>query len=357
MTDDPATDQPGTHPTATGPHETDQPIVYEFAAGQSPANPPPLVSPVDKYAVQAVLDQDGTLTAGLAVGADGEHAVLLVGSERLNPGQAEELARWTEALTEAARVARIARIAGHGRTIDGRGYLITCVRPSLADHLRLMGQPAPDQVRHIGARIADALATAHSYGIVHGAVSPSTILMDTEGVLLGGFGATAPCLSAPLGLWAMTPPEHRSAALAGEYAASVAGDVFGLAATMCVALAGALPWADPAGWADAAGLPRGSSMVPWVEAVRDALSPDPDQRPGAEEFAATLRMPADVNLTEFHGTRVDLRHLIPRQVRRLSAHSIAAMADDEMPATGRAVVPSHTASPSPATARGVRGTT
>lgn len=293
------------------------------------------MSPVSGFDVRAVLDQDATLTAGLAVDADGQHAILLVGTERLHPGQAEELALWAGALSDAARVARIARVAGHGRTIDGRGYLLTYAQPSLSDHLRLMGQPAPEQVRHIGALVADALATAHSYGIVHGAVSPTTVLTDQYGVLLGGFGATAPCLAAPLGLWALTPPEHRRAALAGEFAASVAGDVFGLAATMCVVLAAALPWADPATWADVAELPSGPDAPPWVTAVRDALSADPDQRPNAEEFAAALRAPQDVSLTEFYGTRVDLRSLIPRQVRRLSAFSVVAMAD-ETPATGRA---------------------
>ena len=58
------------------------------------------------YDVRAVLDQDATLTAGLTIGPDGQHAVLLVGSERLHPGQAEELARWADALSDAAKVAR-----------------------------------------------------------------------------------------------------------------------------------------------------------------------------------------------------------------------------------------------------------
>jgi len=286
--------------------------------------------------VRAVLDQDATLTAGLTIGPDGQHAVLLVGSERLHPGQAEELARWADALSDAAKVARIATIAGYGRTDDGRGYLLTRVQPSLSDQLRLMGQPTPEQARNIVALIADALATAHSYGIVHGAVSPTTILTDPHGVLLGGFGATAPSLAAPLGLWALTPPEHRPAALAGEFAASVAGDVFSLAASMCVILAGSLPWADPATWADIADLPSRPDAPPWALAVRDALSADPDQRPNAEEFAGALRDPENVSLVEFPGVKVDLRSLIPRQVGRLSAFSTEAMAGDEAPATGRA---------------------
>src|SRR6185369_9451910 len=96
---------------------------------QTPTNPPKLASPVPGYDVRAVLDQDATLTAGLTIGPDGQHAVLLVGSERLHPGQAEELARWADALSDAAKVARIATTAGYGRTDDGRGYLLTRVQP------------------------------------------------------------------------------------------------------------------------------------------------------------------------------------------------------------------------------------
>ena len=197
-----------------------------------------------------------------------------------------------------------------------------------------------DRVRGIGATVADTLAAAHSCGVIHAAVCPATILMVDDGVRLGGFGATAPGLARPLGLWAFTAPEHRASAADGASVGSPAGDVFALAATICVALSGVLPWSDPMTWADEAGLPDGPDAPRWVLAIRDALVADPAQRPRAEEFAAALRSPDEPVRAEFHGQKVDLRSFIPRQVRRLAAYSIDAMADGVAPALGRAT-PNH----------------
>lgn len=50
---------------------------------------------------------------------------------------------------------------------------------TLAD--RIAGGPLPaDQVRRVGARLADALAHVHAHGLVHRDVTPSNILLDAE---------------------------------------------------------------------------------------------------------------------------------------------------------------------------------
>lgn len=300
------------------------------------ANPPHLVSPVDHLTVRAVLDQDATLTAGLATSDDGIRSVVLVAAAPGFPYQREEFLAWGRALASIAGAARIAPIAGFGHTDDGRAYLATYVDGSLADYLRVAGQLSLDDVRGIGAVLADALATAHSYGISHAAVSPATVLIADDGARLGGFGATAPTLAGPLGVWAFTAPEHRASAAAGNEVASPAADVFALAATLCVALAGALPWSDPITWADAASLPSTPDAPGWVTTIRAALAADPDQRPSAEEFAHALRSQADEVMLDFHGAKVDLRALIPRTVRRLAANNMDAMADGVRPTWGRA---------------------
>lgn len=305
----------------------------------APTNRPALTSPVAGFDVRAILDQDSSLTVGLMVGAGGRRAVLMCGAERFRPGQKEEFARWARSLSDVAAVSHASEVVAAGSTYDGRAYLACGVEPSMADRMRLRGQPNPQQVRHIGATVADVLATAHSYGLTHGTVSPATVMIAGDRVQLGGFGVTAPALAAPSGLWAFTAPEHRQAALDGEPAASAGGDVFALAATMCAALIGAVPWSQPATWADEAGLPTGGGMPEWVSSVRDALSPVPDHRPNAEEFAAALRNPHETVDVAFHGARVDLRPLVPRRIRRLAAYSIAAMTDDAPIAHGRASVP------------------
>ena len=300
------------------------------------ANPPPLVSPIPALEVRAVLDQDALLTAGLTHAPGGQRVVLLVSAGKARPGEREEFAQWCRALTDVSTVARTAAVADFGHTEDGRPFLATYVNRSLADQMRLVGPPDPTTVRLMGATIADALAAAHSYGLVHAAVSPATVMMVDDGVRLGGFGATAPGLTGPLGVWAFTAPEHRAAAAAGESTGSAAGDVFALAATVCVALAGVLPWSDPVSWADAAGLEGGLGAPRWMTTVRAALDADPDRRPSAEEMAEALRSTAAPLLERPPGAKVDLRGLIPRKVRRLAAYSIDAMADGPTPVVGRA---------------------
>lgn len=300
------------------------------------ANPPPLVSPIASLQVRAVLDQDALLTAGLTHAPGGQRVVLLVSAAPAHPGEREEFTQWCRALTDVCAVARTSAVADFGHTEDGRPFLATYVQRSLADEMRLVGPPDPKSIRHMGATVADALAAAHSYGLVHAAVSPATVMMVNDGVRLGGFGATAPGLTGPLGVWAFTAPEHRAAAAAGHSTGSPAGDVFALAATVCVALAGVLPWSDPVSWADAAGLEGGPDAPRWVMTIRAALHADPDRRPSAEEMAEALRSPASPLPDRPRGAKVDLRGLIPRKVRRLAAYSIDAMADGPTPVVGRA---------------------
>jgi hypothetical protein len=290
-------------------------------------NPPPLVSPVPGLSVQAVLDQDALVTAGLALSDRGDRAVLLVGSDVAAPGGRREFLAWSRALADVGRVAPSSHIAGFGHTTEGRPYFAAYVTPSLADRMRLTGPPPHRAVRVIATAVADVLAAAHATGIVHAAVSPATILIDAGQARLGGFGAAAPGLDAPLGVWAFTAPEHRDAAAAGGIVGTTASDVFSLAATICVARAGMLPWSDPVSWADAAGLPSGAGVPGWVEVIRAALAANPDQRPTAEEFAAGMRSGADPAEEPAGAARVDLRGLIPREVRRLAAYSVDAMND------------------------------
>jgi hypothetical protein len=290
-------------------------------------NPPPLRSPVPGLSVRAVLDQDALVTAGLALSDRGDRAVLLVGSDVAAPGGRREFLAWSQALADVGRVAPSSHIAGFGHTTEGRPYFASYVTPSLADRMRLAGPPPHRAVRVIATAVADVLAAAHATGIVHAAVSPATILIDAGQARLGGFGAAAPGLDAPLGVWAFTAPEHRDAAAAGGIVGTTASDVFSLAATICVARAGMLPWSDPVSWADAAGLPSGAGIPGWVEVIRAALAVNPDQRPTAEEFAAGMRSGADPAEEPAAAARVDLRGLIPREVRRLAAYSVDAMND------------------------------
>src|SRR5215475_4684684 len=207
-------------------------------------NPPPLVSPVAGLDVHVVLDQDSTLTAGLALDKSERRVLVLVGAPASAPGTRREFLDWGQALTHVGRVAATAVAVDHGHTDDGRPFLATFAVPSLADRMRRLGSPSHRAISKLASTVADALAAAHATGIVHGAVSPATVLFDGEHVRLGGFGALAPGLETPLGVWAFTAPEHRSAAGNGDIVGTPAADVFGLAATICVAPARIVPWSE-----------------------------------------------------------------------------------------------------------------
>jgi serine/threonine protein kinase len=60
---------------------------------------------------------------------------------------------------------------------------------SLADLLAQRGRLAPGQVVAVAAPIAEALASAHRRGVVHGDVKPANVLFTSDGEpLLSDFG-------------------------------------------------------------------------------------------------------------------------------------------------------------------------
>ncbi len=93
------------------------------------------------------------------------------------------------------REARLAASVSHPNLVivhdvgaDSQGlYLVMELveAPSLADVGR---QLSPEQVRTVGAEVAQALAAVHAKGIVHRDVKPANILMSPRGVKLTDFG-------------------------------------------------------------------------------------------------------------------------------------------------------------------------
>jgi serine/threonine protein kinase len=116
---------------------------------------------------------------------------------------------------------------------------------NLAEIVRANGALPPDQVAPILAQVADALAAAHTAGIVHRDVKPSNILVAPDGnVKLTDFGIARTEADAALtqtGLITGSPaylaPEVASGQLATE-----ASDVWSLGATLCHALTGKPPY-------------------------------------------------------------------------------------------------------------------
>ena len=190
----------------------------------------------------------------------------------------------------------IVRIHDWGVTDDGVWYYAMELLDG-ADLSTLVkrGGPLPAAlVVHLGEQAALALAEAHARGVIHRDVKPGNLQVvtggDRERAKLLDFGvaridgAEDEALThagAVIGTPGFIAPEVFAGA-----AATVASDVYGLAATLYYALTGKNP-------RDAGGVPP-STLVPGIPADLDdalvrALDADPARRPrGADELAIEL---------------------------------------------------------------------
>jgi eukaryotic-like serine/threonine-protein kinase len=130
---------------------------------------------------------------------------------------------------------------------DDRPFIVMELVPSvsLAEHLTRNGPLAPDQAAEIALPVLDALATAHSHGIVHRDVKPSNVLLADDGrVMLSDFGIAThesdPSLTTT-GILVGSPAFMSPERLRGERSGPPA-DVWSLGATLYTALEGHPPF-------------------------------------------------------------------------------------------------------------------
>jgi hypothetical protein len=182
-------------------------------------------------------------------------------------GSAERLRREAEVLASLDHP-HIVRILDVIEEADGVALVMPlAVGGSLAALLAERGQLADCAVAALGARLADALASAHRHGVLHLDVKPDNVLLTADGEpLLADFGIA--CLADDAAPVAGTPGFVAPEVLAG--AASARSDVFSLAEVCRLALG---EHADP-------------DLVAIIDRARAA---DPDDRPEARELAAALR--------------------------------------------------------------------
>ncbi len=186
---------------------------------------------------------------------------------------AGRLEREARALARLRGVPGVVAVREMGRGPDGGGWIVAeladggSLRDRLGDGASSEGLDAA-AARRLTDDVARALAAAHERRVVHGDVSPANVLFDRDGAaLLADFGAADLDGTSDPVRQGLTPayaaPERRRGG-----AASHAGDVYSLAAT--VAVASAAPDGDL------------SALL------TDCLADHPGQRPTAAQVVAAL---------------------------------------------------------------------
>ena len=131
-----------------------------------------------------------------------------------------------------------------GISADGRPYIVMEFCPgSLAQRYRIERLPL-DEVLTIGVKMASALESAHSAGLVHRDVKPSNILVTTFGApVLADFGISSSLARATADeVLAMSIPWSAPEVVAESTSGTVASEVWSLGATVYSLLAGHSPF-------------------------------------------------------------------------------------------------------------------
>jgi ATP/maltotriose-dependent transcriptional regulator MalT len=205
------------------------------------------------------------------------------------------------------------RVSGHpnivpvlhsGRTSAGRPYIVMPYhrRDTVDTWIRRRGPLAVGEVLTIGVRLAGALETAHRAGVLHRDVKPENVLLTTYGEpQLCDFGFARIAGGNESANIFRGSPSYTAPELFQSRGASVASDIYGLAATVFTLVCGAPPFkfqkgdnpiafarrviAGPIPDLRAKGVPD-----PVCSALELGLNTDPARRPNsAAAFGEILR--------------------------------------------------------------------
>ncbi|MER6711557.1 protein kinase [Streptomyces sp. NPDC000877] len=209
----------------------------------------------------------------------------------------------------AARVRHTGVIAVHDiAEVDGRPLIVMELvdGPSLDDVLRDRGTLDPREAAGIGAKVMDALAAAHSVGVLHRDVKPGNILLDRSGrVVLTDFGiatmddpgdgsATHLTRSGELvGSLDYLAPERAQGADPGP-----ASDIWALGATLYAAVEGTSPFRRTSTFSTLTAivtepLPEPRNAGPLGPVLRQLMEKRPESRPEADQACRLLQSVAD----------------------------------------------------------------
>ncbi|MFI6644521.1 PQQ-binding-like beta-propeller repeat protein [Streptomyces sp. NPDC050504] len=172
--------------------------------------------------------------------------------------------------------------------------------PTLAERIKRNGPMGADELRRVGAGLAEALRDIHRAGVVHRDLKPSNVLLAADGPKVIDFGISRPYdsdLRTETGKLIGTPPFMAPEQFQRPRDVGPAADVFALGAVLTHAATGRGPFDSDSPYIvayqvvhnepDLAGVPEGLAPV-----LRACLAKDPADRPTADEVMVALRSPA-----------------------------------------------------------------
>lgn len=255
--------------------------------------PPPAVPGVR---LDEVIGQGATSSvwAGTRIDTGVDVAVKVTAPERLHVGQLMELAARETAILAKVEHPHIVRVHEAHPLTDGSVAVVLDLASggALADLVAARGRLDPGEVATVCTPVAEALAAAHSSGVIHGDVSPGNILFTADGrPLLGDFEAARLVGESHPPQVAGTPGFVAPEVQAGDVPTE-ASDVFGIGALIWFALTGR-SWAGPPGSGDGQGERAAPSLEEAVRllgpgfgpAAKAMLAEDPLARPSAQQAA------------------------------------------------------------------------
>ena len=221
------------------------------------------------------------------------------------PGELERLRREAALLTELdhPHIVRVLEVLRDG---DGLALAMQFAPGgSLDDLLAERGRLAPGQVVAVAAPVADALASAHRRGILHGDVKPANILFTSDGEpLLSDFGV-ARTLGGRTSDQVSGTAEYVAPELLDGAHPDPRADVYSLGVVCYEVLAGQPPYTGPVPLAVVRAAEIGRHLrleslthvpEPLAVVVERAMDRDPERRfASADDLARALRstVPAD----------------------------------------------------------------
>ena len=274
-------------------------VAYRAFVSEVPARPVP-VPVVPGLADLTVLARGGYATVYRAVQISVEREVAVKVENRTLESDKDQR-RFLREARAAGRMSshpHVVDLFDVGVTQDGHPYMIMeLCEGSYAD--RMQHQPlAGSEARYVGARIADALADAHTLGVLHRDVKPANILITRFGEpALADFGLAVLTETRESSITIELTPAYAAPEMFHHGRPVPASDVYGLCATLYALMRGRPPrWREGynptlASLVDmfAQPVPDLPDVAPELTAIlRRGMANEPSARPTAAQLRDEL---------------------------------------------------------------------